>query len=148
MPRRTADRRYESALRRKVPPMSEVHPSGFTTRDVPVQTCDVCIVGAGVAGLNALFVAGRYLSRDQKVILVDRRERVGGMWVDTYPYVRLHQPHPMFTAGNIKWTLRRDPSYLATKGEVLDHFEHCLNVIKQGVRVDEYFGWDVVAHAH
>ena len=65
------------------------------------------------------------------------------MWVDTYPYVRLHQPHPMFTAGNIKWTLGQDRSYLATKGEVLDHFQHCLNVIKERVRVDEYFGWDV-----
>jgi cation diffusion facilitator CzcD-associated flavoprotein CzcO len=47
-----------------------------------VETCDVCIVGAGLAGLNALFVASQYLSRDQKVILVDRRRRVGGMWVD------------------------------------------------------------------
>ncbi|MDT5105124.1 MAG: hypothetical protein QOI25_2637, partial [Mycobacterium sp.] len=108
-----------------------------------MESCDVCIVGAGLAGLNALFVASRYLSRDQKVILVDRRERVGGMWVDTYPYVRLHQPHPMFTAGNIKWTLGKDRSYLATKGEVLDHFEHCLNVIKQRVRVDEFWGWAV-----
>jgi hypothetical protein len=106
-----------------------------------VEQCDVCIVGAGLAGLNALFVASRYLSRDQKVILIDRRQRVGGMWVDTYEYVRLHQPHPMFTAGNIKWTLGRDRSYLATKGEVLDHFEHCLDVIRQRVRVDERFGW-------
>src|SRR5271163_5259951 len=106
-----------------------------------VETCDVCIVGAGLAGLNALFVASQYLSRDQKVILVDRRRRVGGMWVDTYPYVRLHQPHPMFTAGNIEWTLGRDRAYLATKGEVLDHFEHCLDVIKQRVQVDELFGW-------
>jgi hypothetical protein len=63
------------------------------------------------------------------------------MWVDTYPYVRLHQPHPMFTAGNIEWTLGKHRSYLATKSEVLDHFEHCLRVIKQRVRVDEYFGW-------
>jgi flavin-dependent dehydrogenase len=43
-----------------------------------VETCDVCVVGAGLAGLNALFVASQYLSRDQKVILVDRRRRVGG----------------------------------------------------------------------
>lgn len=117
--------------------------SAVTGRDTAVETCDVCIVGAGVAGLNALFVASQYLLRDQKVILVDRRERVGGMWVDTYPYVRLHQPHPMFTAGNIEWTLGQDRSYLATKHEVLDHFAHCLNVIKQRVRVDEYFGWAV-----
>ena len=87
-----------------------------------VESCEVCIVGAGIAGLNALFVASRYLSRDQRVILIDRREGVGGMWVDTYPYVRLHQPHGMFTAGNIKWTLGQDRSYLATKGEVLEHF--------------------------
>ena len=116
--------------------MSESAPSA-------VEHCDVCIVGTGIAGLNALFVASRYLSRDQKVILVDRRERVGGMWVDTYPYVRLHQPHPMFTAGNIKWTLGKDRAYLATKGEVLDHFAHCLDVIKQRVRVDEFFGWEM-----
>ncbi|OBB67250.1 FAD-dependent oxidoreductase [Mycobacterium sp. 852014-50255_SCH5639931] len=108
----------------------------------PVKTCDVCIVGAGIAGLNALFAASRYLSRDQKVILVDRRARVGGMWVDVYPYVRLHQPHPMFTAGNIEWTLGKDRSYLATKGEVLDHFQHCVNVIRERVQVDEFLGWD------
>ncbi len=117
------------------------------TPDVAVERCDVCVVGAGVAGLNALFVAGQYLSRDQKMILVDRRPRVGGMWVDTYPYVRLHQPHPMFTAGNIKWTLGRDRAYLASKSEVLDHFAHCLDVIKQRVRVDEFFGWEVESHA-
>ena len=47
----------------------------------------------------------------------------------------------MFTAGNIEWTLGREPGYLATRGEVLDHFEHCLDVIKQRVRVDALFGW-------
>src|SRR5258705_9477760 len=126
--------------------MSALQPSTATARDVALESCDVCIVGAGLAGLNALFVASRYLSRDQKVILVDSRERVGGMWVDTYPYVRLHQPHGMFTAGNIKWTLGQKPSYLATKGEVLGHFEHCLNEIKRRVRVDEFFGWTLESH--
>lgn len=106
------------------------------------EDCDVCIVGAGLCGMNALFVAATYLRPDQKIILVDRRARVGGMWVDTYPYVRLHQPHPMFTAGNIKWTLGREPSYLATKSEVLDHFGYCLQQIKQRVRVEERYGWD------
>lgn len=31
-----------------------------------VEECDVCIVRAGVAGLNVLFAANQYLSRDQK----------------------------------------------------------------------------------
>lgn len=114
-----------------------------TSAPIQIDTCDVCIVGAGICGLNALFAASRYLSRDQKVILIDRRARVGGMWNDTYSYVRLHQPHPMFTAGNIEWTLGREPSYLATKDEVLGHFQHCLHEIKKRVTVDERYGWDL-----
>ena len=48
--------------------------------------------------------------------------------------------------GNIKWTLDQDRGYLATKPEVLDHFEHCLNVIKQDVDVEELFGWEVESY--
>jgi cation diffusion facilitator CzcD-associated flavoprotein CzcO len=103
---------------------------------------DACIVGAGISGLNALFVASRYLSRDQRVILVDRRSRAGGMWLDTYDYVRLHQPHPFFTAGNIEWTLGKEREHLATKDEVLDHLRHCLEVIKRRIRVTELFGYE------
>lgn len=108
--------------------------------------CDLCVVGAGITGLNALFAASRYLGRDQKIVVVDRRPRVGGMWIDTYSYVRLHQPHPMFTAGNIAWTLGREPSYLATKDEVLGHLAHCMDEIKKRVTVDERYGWDLQSH--
>jgi hypothetical protein len=108
------------------------------------ESCDVCIVGAGLAGLNALFAASRHLRPGQRIVLVDRRRRVGGMWVDTYPYVRLHQPHGMFTAGDIAWTLGRERSYLATKNEVLDHLQHCLDEIRGRVHVDEFYGWDMV----
>lgn len=107
------------------------------------ESCDLCIVGAGIAGLNALFAASRHLGPDQRIILVDRRFRVGGMWVDTYPYVRLHQPHGMFTAGDIAWTLGRERSYLANKDEVLDHLQYCLDEIRTRVKVDEYFGWEM-----
>lgn len=108
-----------------------------------IEKCDVCVVGAGLAGLNALFAVTRYLTSGQRVILIDRRERVGGMWVDTYPYVRLHQPHPMFTAGNIRWDIAERPEYLASKAEVLDHFARCLAILEQQVRVEEYFGWSM-----
>ena len=110
------------------------------------ESVDVCIVGAGIAGLNALFVVSRYLKRGQRVALVDRRERVGGMWVDTYDYVRLHQPHRFFTAGDIEWEWDKDPSYLASKPEVLDHLQHCLEVLEQRVGVANYLGWTYVAH--
>ncbi|MFL6061797.1 MAG: FAD-dependent oxidoreductase [Marmoricola sp.] len=107
---------------------------------------EVCIIGAGITGLNALVVATEYLSPGDKVVLVDSRRRSGGMWVDTYDYVRLHQPHPIFTAGNIPWTLDRPADYLATKSEVLTHLEHCLDVAKSRVQVDERFGWSYESH--
>jgi hypothetical protein len=106
------------------------------------ERCDTCIVGAGIAGLNALFVASRYLSGAQRIILVDRRDRAGGMWLDTYDYVRLHQPHEFFTSGNIGWTFGKGREHLASKHEVLDHLQHCLEVIKRRVRVIELFGYD------
>lgn len=109
---------------------------------LPANPADVCIVGAGIAGLNALAVAARYLGRDQRVVLIDRRHRVGGMWVDTYSYVQLHQPHGLFTAGDIPWTMGEDRSYLASKDEVLDHFEHCVRVARESVQVETLLGWE------
>jgi hypothetical protein len=107
---------------------------------------DVCIVGAGISGLNALIVAAGYLPRSGKVMLADARPRAGGMWLDTYDYVRLHQPHPMFTAGNIKWQLDAKPSHLASKAEVLAHLRHCLEVARRQVELDERFGSTYVGH--
>jgi hypothetical protein len=51
---------------------------------------DYLVVGAGVTGLA---FADTLLSEcDADVVLVDRRARPGGHWVDAYPFVRLHQP--------------------------------------------------------
>lgn len=109
-------------------------------------TAEICIVGAGIAGLNALVVASEYLSPDDTAVLVDSRPRVGGMWVDTYDYVRLHQPHRIFTAGSVPWRPRRPAQHLASKPEVLDHLAHCRDVVASRVRLDERLGWDYVSH--
>ena len=103
---------------------------GLTKAPAPI-TCELCIIGAGIAGLNALFASSRYLGKHDKVILVDQKPEVGGMWTQTYDYVRLHQPYPMFTAGNIPWTPDKPRSHLATKQEVLHHFQHCLGILRQ-----------------
>jgi thioredoxin reductase len=108
--------------------------------------CDLCILGAGIAGLNALFAASRHLARNQKVVLVDRNAAVGGMWLSTYDYVRLHQPHPMFTAGDIAWTLGKEPSYLATRREVVAHLAHCIETTRRRVTLDERFGYEYRSH--
>jgi hypothetical protein len=113
---------------------------------VEQQTCALCIVGAGIGGLNALFAAAQYLKPTDTVILVDVKPRAGGMWTETYDYVRLHQPHPMFTVGDIPWTLNKPPSYLANKQEIVAHLEHCLNLLRKRVNLIEYYGHDYLQH--
>ena len=110
------------------------------------NTYDLCIIGTGIAGLNALFVASRYLNENSRVLLVDRRQRSGGMWVDTYDYVRLHQPHSMFTAGDIRWTINQPPSYLATKQEVLTQFAHCLAELSKKLQITQWFEHELILH--
>lgn len=104
---------------------------------------DLCIIGAGIGGLNALHVASQYLRADQRILLVDRNERVGGMWVNTYDYVKLHQPHPFFTTGNVTWTFGKERSHLSSKTEVLDHFQHCVGEARKRVGVTELLGHEM-----
>lgn len=110
-------------------------------------TYDVVVLGAGIAGLNALAVASEYVGRDGRMLLVDRRAGPGGMWNDTYDYVRLHQPHRFFTAADIRWTQHHRREHLATKPEVLDHLRHCLDVVKARTRLDTEFGTEFIGHA-
>ncbi len=104
--------------------------------------CDLCIIGAGVAGLNALFVATEYLSKDATVVLIDRHEQCGGMWNDTYEYVRLHQPHGTFTAGDIPWDWEKPKDYLATGQEVQAHMAHCLEKLREKITLVELYGYE------
>lgn len=108
---------------------------------------DLCIVGAGYAGLNAAFVASQYLPATARVLLLDKHEQAGGMWNDAYSYVRLHQPYRMFTAGNIPWTIKRPRSYLATRDEVAAHLRHCFDVISSRMNVDARWRWEYIDHS-
>jgi hypothetical protein len=52
--------------------------------------CDYLVVGAGALGMA--FVDSLIEHRDADVVMVDRRHRPGGHWLDSYPFVQLHQP--------------------------------------------------------
>ena len=54
-----------------------------------IQT-DYLVVGAGASAMA--FVDALLSHSDANVVVVDRRHRPGGHWVDAYPFVRLHQP--------------------------------------------------------
>jgi hypothetical protein len=51
---------------------------------------DYLVVGAGAVGMA--FVDALIEDADVDVIVVDRRHRAGGHWLDSYPFVQLHQP--------------------------------------------------------
>lgn len=104
---------------------------------------DLVVVGAGVAGLNALYAATEYLPKGARVLLIDQKDMAGGMWNVAYDYVRLHQPHPMFTVGDLKWGWNKPPSYLAKRDEVRDHLASALAPISDRVRLDLRFGHTV-----
>ena len=50
---------------------------------------DYLVVGAGASGMA--FVDTLIAETDADVVMVDRRHRPGGHWVDGYPFLRLHQ---------------------------------------------------------
>jgi len=51
---------------------------------------DYLVIGGGASGLA--FVDSLVARSDGEVVVVDRRHRPGGHWLDAYPFVRLHQP--------------------------------------------------------
>ena len=51
---------------------------------------DYLVVGAGASGMA--FADTLVAHTNAEVVLVDRRHRPGGHWLDAYPFVRLHQP--------------------------------------------------------
>jgi NAD(P)-binding Rossmann-like domain len=51
---------------------------------------DYVVVGAGASGMA--FADTLVANTNADVVLVDRRHRPGGHWLDAYPFVRLHQP--------------------------------------------------------
>jgi len=48
------------------------------------------VVGAGALGMG--FVDTLIENSDADVVMIDRRHRPGGHWLDSYPFVQLHQP--------------------------------------------------------
>jgi hypothetical protein len=66
--------------------------------------------------------------------------------VPQYDFVRLHQPYRMFTAGDQPWTLKRDPAYLATRREVLDHLSSIPAISGRHLTIVPLFEHAYVSH--
>lgn len=113
--------------------------------DAGTARYDLVVVGAGIAGLNALYAAVQYLPKNARVLLIDQKTGAGGMWNTAYDYVRLHQPHPMFTVGDMKWDWDKPREYLAKRDEVRDHLASSLQAVAKRVDLSTRFGHTVVS---
>ena len=94
---------------------------------------DYLIVGAGAMGLGFLDELINS-STDMEAIIVDTRSAPGGHWNDAYDFVRLHQPAITYGV-NSRSLGSGDPWDLASKPEILEHFELALNSLVATGRV-------------
>jgi NAD(P)-binding Rossmann-like domain len=65
---------------------------------VPIET-DYLVIGAGASGLA--FADSLVAEADVDVTVIDRREAVGGHWLNAYPFVRLHTPSAYYGVGSL-----------------------------------------------
>ena len=119
---------------------------------------DYLVVGAGASGMAFVdtLIAD---TPDIDAILVDRRHRPGGHWLDAYPFVRLHQPSAYYGVNSrplghdrIDETGPNAGFYeRATSAEICDHFGRALDDLVGSGRVrflgtSDYRGHDGDGH--
>jgi hypothetical protein len=102
---------------------------------------DYLVIGAGTAGMA--FADALHASSDADIVLVDRRHRPGGHWLDAYPFVRLHQPSAFYGVNSrVLGGDRIDESgpntgfyQRATASEICDYFFQVLESLEASGRV-------------
>jgi hypothetical protein len=106
------------------------------------------------------FVDALIASSDADVVIVDRRHRPGGHWLDAYPFVRLHQPSATYGVNSTRLGHDRiDQAGInagfyerATAAEICDYFARVLDdvLIASGqvrfLGMTEYCGEDAEGH--
>ena len=89
---------------------------------------DYLVVGAGSSGLA--FADALVAEADVEVTVIDRRQALGGHWLDAYPFVRLHTPSAYYGVNSLALGEDRidhvgeNAGYYerATGGEVCEYF--------------------------
>jgi hypothetical protein len=119
---------------------------------------DYLVVGAGATGMA--FVDTLIAESDADVVMVDRRHRPGGHWLDAYPFVRLHQPSAYYgVTSRVLGNDRVDESgsnagfyERSTAAEICDYYNRVLDeqLLASGrvhfFPVSEYRGADPNGH--
>ena len=97
--------------------------------------CDYLVIGSGATGM-AFVDQLIHENLDFKVILIDKRAKPGGHWVDSYPFVRLHQPAAWY--GVNSKSLGNGGADLASKAQILAYYEQVIDELKSTGRLSYY----------
>ena len=89
--------------------------------------CDYLVIGSGVTGM-AFADELIHGNSEVKVIMVDKRAKPGGHWVDAYPFVRLHQPSAFY--GVNSKALGNGKEDLVSKFQILAYYELVMEELK------------------
>ena len=94
---------------------------------------DYLVIGAGAAAIS--FVDTLLDTNPQTtVLMIDRRSRIGGHWVDAYPFVRLHQPASYYGVRSMK--LEHNTKDLASKSQILAYYDRVLTRLENTGRFE------------
>ena len=97
--------------------------------------CDYLVIGSGATGI-AFVDQLIHENLDYKVILIDKRAKPGGHWVDSYPFVRLHQPAAWY--GVNSKSLGNGGADLASKAQILAYYEQVIDELTSTGRLSYY----------
>jgi hypothetical protein len=94
---------------------------------------DYLVIGAGASGMA--FTDTLIARSGADVVMVDRRHRPGGHWLDAYPFVRLHQPSANYGVASRPLGTDRIDTFgpnagfyeRASAAEICDHFGRALD---------------------
>ena len=103
--------------------------------DVSEIETDYLVVGAGASGMA--FADALVAESDVDAVIVERRHRPGGHWLDAYPFVRLHQPSAYYGVNSTALGADHindsgpDAGFYerATSDEICDYFARVLEAV-------------------
>lgn len=118
---------------RNQPPTWATLPGSAIIAAVREIETDYLVIGAGASGMA--FTDTLIARSDADVVLVDRRHRPGGHWLDAYPFVRLHQPSANYGVASRPLGTDRIDTFgpnagfyeRASAAEICDHFGRALD---------------------
>ena len=97
------------------------------------------VIGAGATG-TAFFDELVHSDQEVTVILVDKRAKPGGHWVNAHVFVRLPQPEAWY--GVNSKALGTEGTDLATNSQILEYYELIMDTFNLTGRVSYFPQWE------